>query len=759
MLRVSRLDDSPQDDQASSSENNAPSDGSDADDRRLYPPPNAAIHPDRSLYWVRRLAPVVLARKWAFAASTAAGLVATTAMVLVPPAVGGAIDAVGRQDSVTPYVVALAILAAVRFGFGFVYRFGLFRSAHRIENDLRNLMYERLTELSFDYWDRTQSGQIISRANTDVRSIQLLFAFGPLVAMQLVMLVIALVVMVAIDLGLTAVALAPLPAVFFVGLRLRNRIFPLSWVMTARQADVATIVDENIGGIRVVKAFAQERRQISALAQAARRVRWTGNEIADTRARHAPIMESLPRLGLALVLLYGGLRSIDGDLAIGHLVAFSTYVVMLATPFRMLGFILLQWERAGAAALRVFEVLDEKPSIVDPENPVELAAPAGRVVFDNVTFAYPAAAGARSAAADNSSDADNTDPDKTSHDPARHDANGAGPEGANAGGSARPVLDGLSFTVDAGETLAIVGATGSGKSTIARLLPRFYDVDGGAVLIDGHDVRTLSLRSLRSAVVAAADDPFLFAASVYDNTAFARPDEPPAELDRLVSAAIDDAAAAEFVQSLPEGLATVLGERGLTLSGGQRQRLALARTLLADPAVLILDDATSAIDTVVEERIHEALQRRRSSRTTILIAHRLSTIALADRVVFIDAGRVAATGAHHELLASEPKYAAILADPGTASTDAMAGAARPETTGPVASNSATEDANSATDDGVTPSSDSSGAQTPDTDAGHPTAKFAETAESSFGGTAEPGQGLSGTANPVSPKPGADMEAR
>ncbi len=658
-------------------------------DRRRYPPPAAGIEADRSLYWVRRLAPVVLARKWAFAASIAAGLVAMTAMVLVPPVVGQAIDAVERQEAVAGYVIALAVLGAVRFVFGFAYRFGLFRAAHRIENDLRNLMYERLTELSFDYWDRTQSGQIISRANTDIRSIQLLFAFGPLVAMQVVLLGIALVVMVLIDIGLTVVALAPLPLVFFVGLRLRNRIFPLTWVMTARQAEIATIVDENIGGIRVVKAFAQERRQIQELAVAARRVRWTGEEVADTRARHAPLMESLPRLGLALVLLYGGVRAISGGVEIGHLVAFSTYVVMLATPFRMLGFILLQWERAGAAALRVFEVLDETPSIVDPDDPVDLADVVGRVEFDNVSFAYPRAP--LPAEADHPSGADPTadsdiDPAALSLSEAGHaDAghavrdgsrqDGPGPHDSGQPGhgdaasdaeAGRPVLDGLSFVVEAGETLAIVGATGSGKSTIARLLPRFYDVDDGAVRIDGHDVRTLRVSCLRTAVATATDDPFLFAASVYDNTAFAKPQTPPAVLDRLVSAAIDDAAAAEFVDGLPDGEQTVLGERGLTLSGGQRQRLALARILLADPVVLILDDATSAIDTVVEERIHAALQRRRRSRTTILIAHRLSTIALADRVVFIDEGRVAASGSHLELLENEPRYAAILADPDTA---------------------------------------------------------------------------------------------
>jgi len=583
-----------------------------------YPRPRASVDPDRTHWWVRRLWPVVWAQKATFITALIAGFIGISATVAVPVMVGRGINAVDQGDTATPYVIALAILALTRFVFGFIYRFGLFRSAHRIENDLRNLMYERLTELSFDFWDRAQSGQLISRANTDIRSIQLLFAFGPLVAMQLVMLGLAIVVMLAVDTTLTVVALAPLPFVYMIGLRLRNRMFPLSWVVTARQADVATIVDENIQGIRVVKAFAQEKRQVQLLARSARRLRWVGTALADARARHSPIMESLPRLGLALVLLYGGLQAIDGDINIGDLVAFSTYVVLLATPFRLLGFILLQWQRAGAAAVRVFDVLDEHPSIAEPENPVRLPLPNGRVEFDDVSFSYPV-------------------------------------------GEGDPVLDGFTLTIEAGETIAIVGATGSGKSTIARLLPRFYDVADGSVRIDGHDVRTLSLSDLRSAVSQVSDDPFLFAASVYDNVAFAQPDAP----DHLVQAAIDDAAAAEFVVDLPDGAFTEVGERGLTLSGGQRQRLAIARTLLADPAVLILDDATSAIDVAVEQRIHDALQRRRADRTTILIAHRLSTIALADRVVLIDQGRVAATGRHHDLLATNPRYAAILADTGT----------------------------------------------------------------------------------------------
>ncbi|MEM7140063.1 MAG: ABC transporter ATP-binding protein [Actinomycetota bacterium] len=561
------------------------------------------------------MAPVVGAQRRIFAIGVACGLLSTGATVLVPVTVGGGVDAVEAGDEIAPFVIALLVLAVCRFAFGFVYRYNLFRGAHRIEADLRNLVYQRLTELSFGFWDRTQSGQVISRANSDIRSIQLLFAFGPLIAMQLVLLVVALIVMLSIDLGLTAVALAPLPMVFVIGIVLRNRLFPLSWVMQARQADVATIVDENIQGTRVVKAFAQEKRQVQLLAEAARRLRWVGTEIADTRARFAPTMEVFPRLGLALVLLYGGLQAIDGDLQIGSLVAFSAYVVLLATPFRMVGFMLLQWQRASAASARVFEILDEATEIEDPPDAVRLGEPAGAIALDDVAFAYPVSDGTE-------------------------------------------VLSGLSLRIEPGETVAIVGSTGSGKSTIARLLPRFYDVGAGRVSLDGHDVRDLALADLRHAVNIVTDDPFLFATSVFDNVAFARPDAEPHEVD----AAIADAAAAEFVADLPHGVHTEIGERGLTLSGGQRQRLALARALLADPKVLILDDATSAIDVAVEERIHDAIRRRGVDRTTILIAHRLSTIALADRVLLLDGGRVVADGRHHDLLASNARYASILAD-------------------------------------------------------------------------------------------------
>ena len=573
------------------------------------------LHPDRSRHWLRRISPVLARQRRAFAVAVAAGLVSVAATAVVPVVIGRGVDAAAAGEALRPWVLALGVLAAIRFVLGFAYRYGLFRSAHRIEADLRILTFERLTELSFSYWDRTQTGQVISRANSDIRSIQLLFAFGPILAMQIVMLAMGLTAMLLLSLPLTLVGMAPLPVVLYVGIRLRHHVFPLSWVTQARMADLATIVDENIQGAQIVRTFAQEQNQVMLLARSAQRLRWAGTATADARARHAPIMEALPRLGLALVLLVGGLLAIDGRVAVGDIVAFNAYVLIMAGPFRMIGFVMIQWQRASAAAQRVFEMLDEIPEISERPDALPIVEPAGRVELDDVTFAY-------------------------------------------ATGDGTAVIDGLSMVVEAGETVAVVGRTGSGKSTIARLLPRFYDVDRGAVRVDGVDVRDLRLSDLRRAVTVVNDEPFLFATSVRDNVAFARPDADEAS----VSVALVDAAAGGFVASMPSGADTRLGERGATISGGQRQRLAIARALVADPAVLVLDDATSAIDAEVEERIHAALRERRAQRTTILIAHRLSTIALADRVVFVSGGKAAATGSHRHLLRTVPEYAAVLTD-------------------------------------------------------------------------------------------------
>lgn len=568
--------------------------------------------------------PLLATRRVAFFGALFGALVAMVAGVLIPRITMDAIDLGLRERSepIETFVWILAALAVVRAALTYWYRSTLYQVAYDLEADLRGSMFGHLTRMDFAFFDRVQAGQLISRANSDIRSVQMFLTFAPLISLNIVSFVVALGLMLSIHVGLTLVAVATLPLTYLTGSKLRNIAFPMSWIVQGRQAEITTIVDENVQGVRVVKGFAAEGRELTKLARAATRLRWANVAQHDARAIWGPLTENLPRLGLAGVLLYGGVLAIDGDVTVGAIVAFNAYVVLLQAPFRFLSFILILGQRAAASAGRIFEVLDEQPAITDRPGAVDLVDPRGEVRFDDVTFAY-------------------------------------------VGGEA--VLAGFSLHVQPGETVAIVGRTGSGKSTVARLLTRFYDVQAGSVAIDGHDVRSLTRASVRHHVGVVLDDPFLFSASVHDNIAYARPG---ATRDEVVAAA-QAAQADEFVRDLADGYDTVVGERGYDLSGGQRQRLSIARTLLADPTVLVLDDATSAIDVQVEQRIHAALHARLGTRTTILIAHRLSTIALADRVVLLEDGRVVADGPHAQLLATEPRYAAVLARvPATDEVDA-----------------------------------------------------------------------------------------
>jgi len=413
---------------------------------------------------------------------------------------------------------------------------------------------------------------------------------------------------------LALVAMATMPLVYWTGVRMRKSMFPVSWIIQARLADVATIVDENVNGVRVVKSFAAEEQQLRSLAGAADRLQWGYIKDADLRARFTPMVQNLPQVGLALVLLFGGYMVIHGSLGVGSILTFNLYLLMLQAPFMMLGMLIMMGQRAAASAERIYEILDEQPTVTDAPGAVDLVDCTGDVRFRHVDFAY-------------TEDAEQL------------------------------VLADFDLHIPPGQTVAIVGRTGAGKSTVARLLTRFYDVRHGSVELDGRDVRELTLASLRANVGVVLDEPFLFSVSVHDNIAYGRPS---ATREEVVAAATA-AGAHEFISHLADGYDTVVGERGYTLSGGQRQRIAIARTLVVNPPVLVLDDATSAIDVQVEQTIHAGLRTQMEGRTTLVIAHRLSTISLAERVVLLDQHKVVADGTHAELLATTPLYAEVLA--------------------------------------------------------------------------------------------------
>jgi ATP-binding cassette subfamily B protein len=488
----------------------------------------------------------------------------------------------------------------------------LLTTAYSFEYDLRHIIYEHYMWLSFPFYDRVSVGQLISRANSDVRAVQQYLVMAPTVLVQCAVIFIAFAEMFTINVQLTLVTAISLPITFLVGVAMRKKIFPVSWLIQARLADIAMLVEENVSGVRVVKSVAAEQKELTTLARAADKLQWSYIKDANVRGTWAPTMENLPRVGLAIILLYGGILVIHDHLGVGTLFTFQAYMLIFQPPFRQLGMVIMNGQRASASAKRIYEILDQPHEIVNHPGAVDLVNCKGDVRYEHVSFAY----------------SDGTQ-----------------------------VLNDFDLHIAPGETVALVGRTGSGKTSAGRLLNRSYEVTSGRLLVDGRDVREYTLESLRGSVGFVFDEAFLFSVSVRNNIAYGKP---AATIEEVIAAA-KAADADEFIVKLPKGYDTVIGERGYTLSGGQRQRLAIARTLLVNPPVLVLDDATSAIDAQVEQRIHASLRKLMANRTTLVIAHRLATISLADRVLLVEDGHVIASGRHQDLLDNEPRYAEVLA--------------------------------------------------------------------------------------------------
>jgi ATP-binding cassette subfamily B protein len=583
--------------------------------------------------------------------------------------------ALRTHDRHTLLTLALVILAVVLLRWGAMYwrRMVAGRVSLGVEYDLRERVYGHLQRLELGFFDHQQTGQLMSRGTVDLQAVRFFLGYGLVFILQSILtIVLAGIVMVVVNPELGLIALAPVPFVVVISYRYGRRARPAIQEVQQRIGELTADAEENITGVRVVKAFAREPRQLERFKRSSGRVFEQAMVTTRLEAAYNPIIGFLPQLGLAAVLLVGGESVIHAHLTLGQFTTFYLLLNMLISPMRSLGVTLNLAQRATASGARIFQVLDREPHLAEPPGAPPLPAGNGHVELRGVTLRYEdphdELAGIGSSTAGRRAANEGAAPAVAS--PARAEPPFAqretpltsnGTPGAAEHEQAPPqlpraVLHDIDLDVPAGQTVALVGATGSGKTSLVALISRLYDPAAGSVMLDGADVREVSLRSLRSAVAVVSDDPFLFSASVAENIAYARPDASIEEIE----AAARRAQAHDFVSRLPEGYETQIGERGLTVSGGQRQRIAIARALLANPRVLVLDDATSSVDASTEQSIKLALAEAMAGRTTFVIAHRLSTIALADEIVVLDGGRIVAQGDHHELLEVSELYREIV---------------------------------------------------------------------------------------------------